>query len=100
MMQKMLPVIQLSCAKENIVVAAFDKPSSLIHEIQLKKVGNCNLFKFSEHLQLRMEELLDKKKADRFMTDEIAELEAIAELDSIFTHMNVILAQLLKKCCS
>ena len=54
------------------MVAALNKPSSLIHEIQLKKGGNWNLLKFSEHLQLRMEELLEKKKADQLIADEVA----------------------------
>jgi hypothetical protein len=64
-----------------IVVSTLNNSSSLIHEIQLKKVGNWNLFKFSESLQLRMESLLEEKKADQLTTDEIAELEAIGELD-------------------
>lgn len=68
------------------------KPSSLIHEIQFEKVGNWNLFKFSEALQLRMENLLEKKKADQITPDEIAELDAIGELDRIFTHINAMLA--------
>lgn len=59
------------------MVAALNKPSSLMHEVQLEKVGSWNLFKFSEHLQLRMEELLEKKKADQLMADETAELETI-----------------------
>lgn len=74
------------------MVTALNKPSSLIHEIQLKKVGNWNLFKFSESLQLRMESLLEKKKTDQMSLDEIAELEAIGELDRIFTHINAMLA--------
>lgn len=74
------------------MVIALNKPSSLIHEIQLEKVGTWNLFKFSEHLQLRMEDLLEKKKADQLTADETAELEAIGELDRIFTHMNAMLA--------
>ncbi|MBE9160134.1 hypothetical protein IQ265_25395 [Nodosilinea sp. LEGE 06152] len=74
------------------MVTALSKPSSLIHEIQLEKVDNWNLFKFSESLQLRMESLLEKKKADQLTTDEIAELDAIGELDRIFTHMNAMLA--------
>ena len=74
------------------MVLNLNKPSSLIHEIQLEKVGSWNLFKFSEHLQLRMEELLEKKKADQLTTDEITELDAIGELDRIFTHMNAMLA--------
>ncbi|WP_026072735.1 hypothetical protein [Nodosilinea nodulosa] len=69
-----------------------NKPSFLIHEIQVEKVGNWSLFKFSDSLQLRMEDLPDKKKADQLTTDEIAELEAIGELDHIFTHMNAMLA--------
>ncbi|NJL51376.1 MAG: hypothetical protein HC930_02660 [Hydrococcus sp. SU_1_0] len=69
-----------------------NKPSFLIHEIQIEKVGNWNLFKFSESLQLRMESLLEKKKSDQITIDEIAELEAIGELDRIFTHINAMLA--------
>jgi hypothetical protein len=38
-----------------------------------------------------MEQLLDKKKADDLALEEISELEAIGELDRIFTHMNALL---------
>ncbi|MCL1491348.1 MAG: hypothetical protein M1G31_11425 [Pseudanabaena sp. Salubria-1] len=38
-----------------------------------------------------MELLLDKKKTDELALEEIAELEAIGELDRIFTHMNAML---------
>lgn len=72
------------------MVTTVNKPSSLIHEIQLEKVDNWNLFKFSE--QLRMESLLEKKKADWITPEEIADLDAIGELDRIFTHMNAMLA--------
>ncbi len=74
------------------MVATLNEPSLLIHEIQLEKVGEWNLFKFSEFLQLRMESLLNKKKEDQITTDEIAELDAIGELDRIFTHINAMLA--------
>jgi hypothetical protein len=74
------------------VVTTLNKPSSLIHEIQLESVGNWSLFKFSEPLQLRMESLLEKKKTDQITPDEIAELDAIGELDRIFTHINAMLA--------
>ncbi len=74
------------------MVATFHKPSALIHEIQLEKVGHCKLFKFSESLQLRMETLLEQKKADQITPDEMNELDAIGELDRIFTHMNAMLA--------
>lgn len=74
------------------MVTILDKPSYLIHEIQLESVGNWSLFKFSEPLQLRMESLLEKKKTDQITPDEIAELDAIGELDRIFTHINAMLA--------
>ncbi|MGJ3252292.1 MAG: hypothetical protein ACFE0J_14355 [Elainellaceae cyanobacterium] len=75
------------------MVTTFNKPSSLIHEIQLEKVGDWSLFKFSESLQLRMESLLEKKKADQLTPDELSELDAIGELDRIFTHINAMAAQ-------
>lgn len=74
------------------MITTINKPSSLIHEIRLEKVGNWNLFKFSESLQLRMENFLEKKKAEQITPDEIAELDAIGELDRIFTHINAMLA--------
>jgi hypothetical protein len=74
------------------MITTLNKPSSLIHEIRIEKVGSWNLFKFSESLQLRMESYLEKKKADRLTPDEIAELDAIGELDRIFTHINAMLA--------
>ncbi|UXE58877.1 MAG: hypothetical protein KA717_23095 [Woronichinia naegeliana WA131] len=74
------------------MVTTLNKPSSLINEIQLEKVGNWNLFKFSESLQLRMESLLEQKKADQITPDEISELDAIGELDRIFTRINAMLA--------
>lgn len=74
------------------MVTTLGKPSSLIHEIQIEKVGDWTLFKFSESLQLRMENLLEKKKADQLTAEEVAELETIGELDRIFTHINAMLA--------
>ena len=74
------------------MVTTLNKPSFLIHEIQLENLGNWSLFKFSESLQLRMESLLEKKKTDQITPDEIAELDAIGELDRIFTHINAMLA--------
>lgn len=74
------------------MIATLNKPSFLIHEIQIEKVGNWNLFRFSEPLQLRMETLLENKKSDLMTPDEIAELDAIGELDRIFTHINAMLA--------
>ena len=67
------------------------KPSSLIGSIKLEQVDRHTLFKFTDDLQLRMEQLLSNKKADRITPDELAELEAIGELDQIFTHINALL---------
>ena len=74
------------------MVSILNKPSSLIHEICIEKVDGWKLFKFSESLQQRMENLLEKKKADQLMAEEVAELDAIEELDRIFTHINAMMA--------
>jgi hypothetical protein len=73
------------------MVSILNKPSSLIHEICIEKVDRWKLFKFSESLQQRMEQLLEKKKADQLMAEEVAELDAIGELDRIFTHINAMM---------
>ena len=67
------------------------KPSSLLTEgIRVERINNINLFKFTEELGLRMQELLDKKKADSLTTEEAAKLEAIGELDTIFSYINAV----------
>jgi hypothetical protein len=68
------------------MISTLSKPSSLINEICLEKVDGWKLFKFSESLQQRMEILLDKKKADQLVAEEIT------ELDRIFTHINAMMA--------
>ena len=74
------------------MVAVLNKPSALIHEIRIEKVGEWNLFKFSNELQNKMELLLDKKKTELLTDAEVSELEAIGELDRIFTHVNAMVA--------
>jgi hypothetical protein len=74
------------------MTVVLSKPSSLINEIQMTKVGTWNLFKFSESLQLQMETLLDKKKEDLLSPEDVAELDSIGELDRIFTHINAMIA--------
>ncbi|MEG5018348.1 MULTISPECIES: hypothetical protein [unclassified Microcoleus] len=73
------------------MVSILNKLSSLIHEICIEKVDRWKLFKFSESLPQRMENLLEKKKDDRLMAEEAAELDAIGELDRIFTHINAMM---------
>ncbi len=71
------------------------KPSTILPEgLRLQQVNNLTLFKFTAQLGERMQELLDKKKADTLTPDEIIELETIDELDNIFSYINaVIVAQ-------
>jgi hypothetical protein len=73
------------------MLTLLNKPSALLHEIRMEKVGDWNLFKFSEPLQLRMESLLEKKKTDQLSPEEVGELDAIGELDRIFTHINAMI---------
>ncbi len=74
-----------------MVASVIIKPSTLMGKIQLQRIEEHTLFQFTEDLQSRMEELLDKKKSDRLTLEEISELEAIGELDRIFTHINAML---------
>lgn len=67
------------------------KPSSLLSTIRVEKVDKFHLFKFNDELQVRMEELLERKKADLLTSQEVIELEAIGKLDRIFTHINAML---------
>ena len=68
------------------------KPSSLINEMRIERVNQWNLFKFSDALQDRMEDLLERKKDDALTLTEISELDSIGELDRIFTHINAMIA--------
>lgn len=67
------------------------KPSAFLGNIRIEQFEQINLFKFTDELQERMEELLDKKKAEFLTVEETSELEAIGELDRIFTHINAML---------
>ena len=73
------------------MIPAISRPSTLLGRIQVEKVDKFNLFKFTDELQKRMEELLERKKADLLTSEEVIELEAIGELDRIFTHINAML---------
>lgn len=56
--------------------------------IKISKVRGLNLFKFTEELQSRLEELSENKKAELLTLEEEAELTGILELDRIFTLLN------------
>lgn len=65
------------------------QPSSWVESgIQISKVKGLSLFKFTDELQSRLEELSTRKKADLITSDEDAELSGILELDRIFTLLN------------
>lgn len=69
------------------------KPSSLlVNGIRVERIHNLNLFKFTPELGDRMNKLLEKKKADTLTLEESAELDAIGELDTIFSYINAITA--------
>ncbi|GAB4180927.1 MAG: hypothetical protein Fur006_15550 [Coleofasciculaceae cyanobacterium] len=65
------------------------QPSSWVESgIQISKVRNLNLFKFTDELQFRLDELSEKRKAGLVTLEEEAELAGILELDRIFTLLN------------
>ncbi|ELR98796.1 hypothetical protein [Gloeocapsa sp. PCC 73106] len=69
------------------------KPSAwLTKGIRTEKINHLTLFKFTEELGNRLQELLDKKKADNLNPEETIELEAISELDTIFSYINATIA--------
>ena len=68
-------------------------PQSLLETgIKVEKVDNLHLFKFTDELQSRLEDLLEKNKTGSLTPDEAAELDAVGELDRIFTYLNSLLA--------
>lgn len=73
--------------------ATLIRPSTILPEgICVQKINNLILFKFTEQLGNRMQELLDRKKADTLNPDELLELETIGELDNIFSYINAVMA--------
>lgn len=67
-------------------------PQSLLETgIKVEKVDNLRLFKFTDELQSRLEDLLENNKTGLLTLEEEAELNAIGELDRIFTYLNSLL---------
>lgn len=65
------------------------QPSSWVESgIKISKVRNLKLFKFTDELQSRLEELNATKKAGMLNLEQEAELTGILELDRIFTLLN------------
>ncbi|BAZ85029.1 hypothetical protein NIES806_12290 [Dolichospermum compactum NIES-806] len=76
--------------KDNLLMTTtLVKPSQLLPEgICIQHINNLILFKFTDKLGERMQELLDKNKLDTLTPEEAIELEAIGELDDIFSYIN------------
>jgi hypothetical protein len=75
------------------------QPSSLISSgVKMSEFGDIYLFKFTDELQSRFEELLAKKKADLLTPEEEAEYVGISELQRIFTLINAQIAAKSKWC--
>jgi hypothetical protein len=68
------------------------KPSTIPKGIQVEQINNLTLFKFTEELRDRLQELLDRKKANLLSTEESIELATIDELDEIFSYINAVIA--------
>jgi hypothetical protein len=69
------------------------QPSTLMHSgIQVVQVGSFQLFRFTDELQVRSDELIERHKAGLLIADEAAELAGISDLSRIFTFINAQLA--------
>jgi hypothetical protein len=65
------------------------KPSSWVETgVKISKVRQLYLFKFTDELQERLDELSEKNKTEILTSGEEAELAGILELNQIFTLMN------------
>ena len=65
------------------------QPSSWIDQgITIQVVRGLRLFKFTEDLQQRFEELIDIHKQQQLTQTQEAELKGLQELDRIFTLLN------------
>ena len=68
------------------------QPSSLLPDgVEIKQVNNFNLFRFTENLQARSDELLERNKAGLLTPEEVAGLAGISELSRIFTLINAMI---------
>jgi hypothetical protein len=72
-----------------MIIKNMVKPSSWVETgIKISKVRQLYLFKFTDDLQRRLDELLARNQAKLLAPEEEAELEGILELNQIFTLMN------------
>lgn len=65
------------------------EPSSWLRSgITVEKVDGVNLLRFTDELHTRLEELLEKRKAEQLTPVEEAEYAGISELERILTFVN------------
>ncbi len=65
------------------------KPSFWVETgVKISKVRQLHLFKFTDELQQRLDELSENKKKGILTSEEEAELAGILELNQIFTLLN------------
>ena len=64
-------------------------PSTLLDEgICVEDIEGLRLFKFTEALQAKLEELLQKNELNALSSEEADELDSINELERFFTYLN------------
>ena len=69
------------------------QPSQLLAaHLQVERQDRLTVFKFTETAQARLDDLLTYRKEGGLTAEEQAELDALAELDRIFTYINAQLA--------
>ena len=69
------------------------QPSQLLAaHLQVAQQDGLTVFKFTDAAQERLEDLLIRRKDGGLTAEEQAELDALAELDRIFTYINAQLA--------
>jgi hypothetical protein len=69
------------------------QPSQMLaNHLQIEQRGGLTLFKLTADAQVRLEDLLVRRKDMGLTSEEQAELDALAELDRIFTYINSQLA--------
>ncbi len=64
-------------------------PSTLLDEsICVEDIEGLRLFKFTEALQTKLEELLKKNELNALSSEEADDLDSINELERFFTYLN------------
>jgi histidyl-tRNA synthetase len=82
----------MSETSSQITMRVVISPQSLLETgIRVEKVDDLRLFKFTDDLQDKLEDLLAKNQSEVLTITEQEELNSISELDRIFTYLNSLL---------